>query len=125
MKTSILYFVKSKVKDDDSFIKNNLNDLCASIQNSIISILIDKLKKAIKITGIKEIAIAGGVSANSELRKSIKEFENFGCKTYIAPFEYCTDNAGMIGITGYYKYLNNKFTCQKISASSRMKVDQY
>ena len=125
LKTSILYFVKSKVKDDDSFIKNNLNDLCASIQNSIISILIGKLKKAIKITGIKEIAIAGGVSANSELRKSIKEFENFGFKTYIAPFEYCTDNAGMIGITGYYKYLNNKFTCQKISASSRMKVDQY
>ncbi|MEJ7610354.1 MAG: carbamoyltransferase N-terminal domain-containing protein [Ferruginibacter sp.] len=92
------------------FINKNLPDICASVQSRIISILLNKLKKASEQTGIKEICLAGGVSANSGLRKSFKETgDQQGWNTYIPPFEYCTDNAAMIAIAGHYKYLSGDF----------------
>src|SRR5690606_13038881 len=97
LKTSILYFLQKQIKENPQFIEENLDDLCASIQHTIIAILMKKLKKASKELGIKEIAIAGGVSANSGLRKAIEEHaQQLGWKTYIPKFEYCTDNAAMI-----------------------------
>ena len=100
-----------------------MNDICASIQYTIINILIDKLKLASKVTGIKHIAIGGGVSANSGIRKVLKESEKkFGWTTYIPKFEYTTDNAAMIGIVGYLKYLEGQYAEQGITASARMKI---
>lgn len=117
LKTSVLYFLQ---KQNQEFIKNNLTDLCASIQHTICNILIKKMTKAITQTGIKEICLAGGVSANSSLRK---DFENLGiqmdCKTYIPKFEYCTDNAAMIAITGYYKYLSSNFATLDTSPNAK------
>ena len=122
LKTSILYFLQNQKKHNPNFIEENKADICASIQSAIITILMEKIEKAIKETGIKEVAIAGGVSANSELRKALLSLEKKGCKTYIPPFEYCTDNAAMIAITGYYKYLNNEFSKQDISAQARLHI---
>lgn len=123
LKTSVLYFVRDKMKEDKNFIEKNLNDLCASIQHTIIKILIDKLISASKQTEIKEIAIAGGVSANSELRKQIKiAGEKNNWKTYIPEFEYCTDNAAMIAIAGYFKYLKKDFAGQNVAATARYKI---
>lgn len=110
LKTSILYFLQEKQKEDPSFVENNMADICASIQHRIVSILMNKLKKASKETGIKEIGIAGGVSANSGLRTALQLYgEKYGWKTYIPKFEYCTDNAAMIAITAYYKYQAKEF----------------
>ena len=110
LKTSILYSIKNHQKEDPKFISNNLEDLCASIQYSIVTILLEKLEKAIKDTGIKEIAIAGGVSANSYFRSALKKLsDEKKYNLYIPKFEYCTDNAAMIAIAGYFKYLNNDF----------------
>lgn len=123
LKTSILYFIKKKEKEDASFIKNNLNDICASIQYTIITILMKKLKSAVKETGIKRIAIAGGVSANSGIRKALQDAEHEkNWQTYIPKFEYTTDNAAMIGIVGYYKFLEKDFNNLKVSAKARMKI---
>lgn len=122
LKTSILYFLKKELEKNPSFIEDNMNDICASVQKTIVDILLINLKKAIQQTGIKEIAIAGGVSANSELRKRFLELENEGCKTYIPKFEYCTDNAAMIAITGYYKYLQQDFASQELVPNARMKI---
>ncbi|HEY6161508.1 MAG TPA: tRNA (adenosine(37)-N6)-threonylcarbamoyltransferase complex transferase subunit TsaD, partial [Bacteroidia bacterium] len=120
LKTSILYFIRDKVKEDPSFIEKNLSDLCASIQHTIIEILISKLKKASAQTGIKEIAIAGGVSANSGLRAALEQMkEEKKWKVHIPAFEYCTDNAAMIAITGYYKFLKKDFSGQDVSAKAR------
>ncbi|MBT8264820.1 MAG: tRNA (adenosine(37)-N6)-threonylcarbamoyltransferase complex transferase subunit TsaD [Muriicola sp.] len=120
LKTSILYFIQKKTKEDPEFIKKNLADICASIQYTIIHILLDKLKKAVKQTGIKHVAIGGGVSANSGIRAALQEAEaTMGWKTYIPKFEYCTDNAAMIGIVGYLKYLDNNFSDQSITAKAR------
>ena len=120
LKTSILYFVRDKIKEDKFFAEKNINNLCASIQHTIIKILIDKLISAAKQTGIKEIAIAGGVSANSGLRKElIATGEKLGWNTYIPPFEYCTDNAAMIAIAGYFKYLKGEFAEQNAVAIAR------
>lgn len=106
LKTSILYFVQDEMKKDPDFIGNNLNDLCASIQETIVTYLIKNLKRAALDLGIKYIGIAGGVSANSRLRESVNELaKKQGWKAFIPDFQYCTDNAAMIGITGYYKYL--------------------
>ena len=117
LKTSVLYFLQ---KQDSSFIKNNLNDLCASIQHTIISILLKKLQKAVTQTEINNVCIAGGVSANSLLRKALLEKGNeLGWKTFIPKFEYCTDNAAMIAITAYYKYLANDFVELDISPTAR------
>ncbi|MEH6706150.1 tRNA (adenosine(37)-N6)-threonylcarbamoyltransferase complex transferase subunit TsaD [Galbibacter orientalis] len=119
-KTAVLYFIQKEVKENPNFIEENLYDICASIQYTIIGILIDKLKKASKQTEIKQIAIGGGVSANSGIRKALKEGEQrFGWKTFVPKFEYTTDNAGMIGIVGYYKFLNQDFTDQTITAKAR------
>lgn len=122
LKTSVLYFLKKEIAKNENFREENLNDICASVQHTIVAILMNNLKKAIKQTGIKQIAIAGGVSANSELRKQILALQHEGCKTYIPKFEYCTDNAAMIAITGYYKYLQQDFTTQNVAPNARMKV---
>ncbi|MBQ4915678.1 tRNA (adenosine(37)-N6)-threonylcarbamoyltransferase complex transferase subunit TsaD [Maribacter sp. MMG018] len=120
LKTSILYFIQKQTAQNPDFISENLEDICASIQGTIINILMDKLKKAVKQTGIKNIAIGGGVSANSGIRSALKEAENkYGWTTYIPKFEFCTDNAGMIGIVGYHKYKSGQFTDQGISAKAR------
>lgn len=133
LKTSILYFLqnagKSHVYKEEflatevergKFINENLNDLCASIQQRIVTILLNKLKKASIETGIKDICIAGGVSANSGLRKAFEEAgKKYKWNTFIPAFQYCTDNAGMIAITGYYKYLKKQFSDLSVSASAR------
>ncbi|MEJ6792679.1 MAG: tRNA (adenosine(37)-N6)-threonylcarbamoyltransferase complex transferase subunit TsaD [Lacinutrix sp.] len=122
-KTAVLYFIQREVKKNPNFVEENLNDICASIQYTIIGILIDKLKLATKKTGIKHIAIGGGVSANSGIRKALKEGEaKFGWTTYVPKFEYTTDNAAMIGIVGYLKYLENDFAKSDVMASSRLKI---
>ena len=120
LKTSILYFIQRNTKLNPNFVEEHLKDICASIQNVIAEILMDKLKQASKETGITEIAIGGGVSANSEIRKRIKEAEeDLGWTTHIPKFEYCTDNAAMIGIVGYIKYLEQDFSEQDIAAKAR------
>lgn len=110
-KTSILYFIQKEVKNNPNFIEENIDDLCASIQHSIVNILMDKVKKATEETGIKQIAIAGGVSANSEIRQRLKEGETaYGWKTFIPKFAYTTDNAAMIAMVGTLKYEHEMFT---------------
>ena len=122
-KTAVLYFIQREVKANPNFISENLNDICASIQYTIIGILIDKLKLATKQTGIKHIAIGGGVSANSGIRKALKDGESkFGWTTYVPKFEYTTDNAAMIAIVGYLKYLEGDYADQNIMASARLKI---
>ncbi len=122
-KTAVLYFIQREVKKNPNFITENLNDICASIQYTIIGILIDKLKKASTQTNIKHIAIGGGVSANSGIREALKTGEQkFGWTTYVPKFEYTTDNAAMIAIVGYLKYLENDFADQNIMATSRLKI---
>ncbi len=106
LKTAILYFIRDNELVDPDFKKDNINDICASVQQRIISILLNKLKKASQQTGIKNICVAGGVSANSGLRKALTEMgEKEKWQTFIPRFEYCTDNAAMIAIAGYYKFL--------------------
>ena len=121
LKTAILYFLRDQTALHPAFIQENLADICASIQHRIVSILLKKLRKAARQTGIREIAIAGGVSANSVLRK---EFGNMGQKegwnTYIPKFEFCTDNAAMIAVMGYYKFLKGEFASQDVSPVARM-----
>jgi N6-L-threonylcarbamoyladenine synthase len=120
LKTSILYFLKKKVSENPSFIEENLNDICASIQETIVTILLKKLRKAVRQTGIKQVAISGGVSANSGLRKAFLDLgEKEGWDTYIPAFQYCTDNAGMIGVTAYYKYLAGAFCGQDAAPYAR------
>lgn len=123
LKTAILYFVQRETKKNPNFVQENLNDICASIQYTIIGILIDKLKKATKETGIKQIAIGGGVSANSGIRQALKDGElKFGWKTYVPKFEFTTDNAAMIAIVGYLKYLEKDFASSDVMASARLKI---
>ncbi|GMN11425.1 tRNA (adenosine(37)-N6)-threonylcarbamoyltransferase complex transferase subunit TsaD [Croceitalea sp. MTPC9] len=120
LKTSILYFIQKKTKQDPEFIKNNLNDICASIQFTILEILMQKLKLAVKQTGITQIAIGGGVAANSGIRSRLRDAEKeLGWETYIPKFAYCTDNAAMIGIVGYLKFLEKDFAEQNIAAKAR------
>jgi N6-L-threonylcarbamoyladenine synthase len=120
LKTAILYFIQKETANNPNFIAENINDICASIQERIVSILLNKLKKAAQQTNIHQIAIAGGVSANSGLRKALQEL---GAKqkwqVFIPPFEYCTDNAGMIAITAYYKFLKNEFSSLDVNPSAR------
>jgi len=120
LKTSILYFLKKELASNPNFIHENLADICASVQDRIVTILLHKLRKAARQTGIREIAIAGGVSANSGLRKSLAEMsipENWNI--YIPRFEYCTDNAAMIAVTGYYKFLKGEFVGQEVAPVAR------
>jgi len=134
LKTSILYFLKNAgtsllfkeeflatEEEQKKFVEENLHDICASVQQRIVSILLNKLKKATQQTGIQQICLAGGVSANSGLRKAFIEMgEKYHWKTFIPSFEYCTDNAGMIAMTGYYKYLENDFASLSVSPSARV-----
>jgi len=133
LKTSILYFLRNAGKsnlykeefmatEDDrkEFIQNNLPDICASIQQRIVTILLNKLKKASVETGISDICLAGGVSANSGLRKAFEEIgKKYKWKTFIPAFEYCTDNAAMIAITGYYKYMEKDFSDLSVTVSAK------
>ena len=123
LKTAILYFVQKQVKENPQFIEENLNDICASIQYTIIEILMDKLKLAVSETGINQIAIGGGVSANSGIRGALKQAESqHGWTTYLPAFEFTTDNAAMIAIVGYLKFKNKQYADQSIMASSRLKI---
>lgn len=125
LKTAILYFIQKQEKENPNFIKEHLNDICASIQYTIVDILIDKLKKAVKETEITQIAIAGGVSANSEIRKKLQVAEkHWGWKTYVPKFEFTTDNAAMIGIAGYFQYINKKDADFGVTAKARLKVTE-
>jgi N6-L-threonylcarbamoyladenine synthase len=120
LKTSVLYFLQKQQKATPSFIQNNLADICASVQNAIVNTLMKKLKKAVEKTGITQVCLAGGVSANSGLRKAFTEAgDKYGWKTHIPAFEYCTDNAAMIAITGYYKYQEGEFAPLESSPSAR------
>lgn len=122
LKTAILYFLRDQKKEDPDFVEKNLNDICASIQYTIVKILMKNLVKAAEHFRIKEIAIAGGVSANSELRKVVQETgKQKGWNVYIPQFQYCTDNAGMIAITAYYKYLKQDFANQDVAPRARFK----
>lgn len=120
LKTAILYFIQNNVANDPTFVEKNLNDICASIQYRIVTILLNKLKKASIQTGIKQICIAGGVSANSGLRSAFVAMgQRLKWETYIPDVEYCTDNAGMIAITGYYKYLANDVATMEMVPMAR------
>ncbi|MDR0507138.1 MAG: tRNA (adenosine(37)-N6)-threonylcarbamoyltransferase complex transferase subunit TsaD [Dysgonamonadaceae bacterium] len=111
LKTSFLYLLRDKLKTNPNFIEENKSDLCASLQYTIIEILMDKLRKAVKDLNINEVAIAGGVSANSGLRKALEEHaEKFQWKIHIPPFAFTTDNAAMVAMSGYFKYLNKEFS---------------
>lgn len=121
LKTSILYFVRDQVKADPDFLENNMNDICASVQNRIVTILLNKLKKAASEYQIKRVAIAGGVSANSGLRTGLNNTAaKLGWEVFIPQFQYCTDNAGMIAISGYFKYLKQDFVGQDVAPQARM-----
>ncbi len=121
LKTSVLYFIQKEVAKNPNFIEENKADLCASIQDTILEILFKQLKKVSKDTGINEIAIAGGVSANSGLRNRLQEEgKKLGWNVYIPKFEYCTDNAAMIAIAGKFLAENKQFADQSISANARL-----
>jgi N6-L-threonylcarbamoyladenine synthase len=123
LKTSIMYFLRDNKLKDEHFVEKNLPDICASIQSRIVSILLSKLVTASEQTGIKEIAIAGGVSANSHLRRMIEETgKERGWNTYIPRLEYCTDNAAMIAIAAHYQYLAGEFATMDVAPMARMEV---
>lgn len=120
LKTSILYFLRDQLKTNPDFIQEHKSDLCASIQHTIVEILMSKLRKAAHETGISQVAIAGGVSANTALRAAMMaEKEKAGWSVYIPKFEFSTDNAAMIGITGYFKYIKGEFADQQVTPFTR------
>jgi len=121
IKTSILYFLKKKTAENPNFVAENLNDICASVQHTLVRMVLQKLRRAARELGIKEVAIAGGVSANSGLRKTLHEMgEKEGWNVYIPDFQYCTDNAGMIAMAAHFKYLKGDFSSQEVSPLPRM-----
>lgn len=123
LKTSVLYFLRDQLKEDKDFIKDNLHDICASVQATIVEILMDKLIKASKRENINHIGIAGGVSANSALRRSLIEHAELNnWQTYVPAIQYCTDNAGMIAMAAHYKYLNEVFVDQDVTPEPRLKM---
>ena len=123
LKTAVLYFIERETNKNPNFVSENLEDICASIQYTIVDYLMDKLKNAVAITGINQVAIGGGVSANSGIRKALKEAEKeLGWKTYIPRFEYCTDNAAMIAMVGELKYKTQQFSSTNLVAKARMKL---
>lgn len=121
LKTQVLRFLQKEFRQNENFVLENKNDICASVQKTIIDILLKKVQNAVERTGIKRIAIAGGVSANSELRRRLLD-NKFGWDVFIPDFQFCTDNAGMIGIAGYYKFLNKQFVDQSVTADARLKI---
>lgn len=110
LKTSLLYFLKDELKKDTYFIEKHIYDLCASYQRVIVDILLEKTIKAIKKTNIRCLTLSGGVSANSEIRKQFQKLEYEGIRVFLPPLKFTTDNAAMIAIAGYYKYINNEFS---------------
>lgn len=123
LKTAVLYFLQ---KQPEGFVEQHLADMCASVQHTIIEQLMRKLKKAVQDTGITHVAIAGGVSANTGLRKAMQhEGETSGWTVYIPAFEYCTDNAGMIAMAAYFKFLNGDFAPQSVTPAARLTVDSH
>ncbi|RZJ72809.1 tRNA (adenosine(37)-N6)-threonylcarbamoyltransferase complex transferase subunit TsaD [Flavobacterium sp.] len=121
LKTAILYFVQKNKALNPNFVEENRDDICASIQHTIIAILMDKMKLAVAQTGITQVAIGGGVSANSGIRKAMKDAEtDLGWKTFVPKFEYTTDNAGMIGIAGYHKFLEGDFEDASVVSKARI-----
>jgi N6-L-threonylcarbamoyladenine synthase len=121
LKTQVLYFLQGKQQENPHFMEENLADICASVQDIIVKTLLNKLKRAAKETGIKEVGLAGGVSANSELRRQLDVYAlKYGWNTFIPEMQYCTDNAGMIAIAAYYKYLNNDFCPLDIPIRARL-----
>lgn len=123
LKTSFLYSLREWLKDDPDFIEHHKEDLAASLEKTIVDILMDKLRKAVKATGIREVAVAGGVSANNGLRNAFHEHaDKYGWKIFIPKFGYTTDNAAMIAITGYYKYLDKDFCSIDKPAYSRVTI---
>ena len=121
LKTAIMYFLRDSVKEDPQFIDKELDNICASVQSNIISTLLKKLAKAAELHNIKDIAIAGGVSANSGLRQGLIDLsKQKGWNYYIPAFQYCRDNAAMIGVTSYYKYLNREFCDHDVTAEARL-----
>lgn len=125
IKTSFLYFIQNNLQKKEHFVNQNLNDICASYQHHLIKVLLKNVVLYLQHSGIKHLAIAGGVSANSELRSQIKNLENsLKIKTFIPKFEYCTDNAAMIGITAYYKFLKKQLCGYNLSPKVRMRVTE-
>jgi N6-L-threonylcarbamoyladenine synthase len=123
IKTALLYLVRDRMKENPEFINEHLNDLCASLQHNLVKMLLDKVVLAAQQTGIKQIAIAGGVSANSGLQSSLRELGGKkGWDVFIPAFQYCTDNAAMIGMAGYYKYLKGEFAALDITPLARMPI---
>ncbi len=123
LKTSFLYFLRDRLKEDENFVESNIHSLCASLQRTIIEILIAKLVRASKETGIREIGIAGGVSANSGLRSAVMtEASKRNWNAFLPEFRYTTDNAAMIGITGYYKYLQGEFADHSVTPLARFEI---
>jgi N6-L-threonylcarbamoyladenine synthase len=121
VKTSFLYLIQKELRDDPGFIAANLNDICASYQDHVVGYLLAVMERAVRATGVKSIALAGGVSANSALRIRFRQLaERTDCSVHIPPFAYCTDNAGMIGIAGYFKYLNGEFADQQTVPMPRL-----
>jgi len=120
LKTAIMYFIKAEVKKDPEFVQKNLNNICASVQKKIVDILLSNFERAAQEHKISHLAIAGGVSANSELRRRFQEMaEQRNWESYIPRFEYCTDNAAMVGVAAYYKFLKKDFTRQDITPAPR------
>jgi N6-L-threonylcarbamoyladenine synthase len=123
LKTAILYFIRDNVKLNPNFVQDNMADICASVESRVVTILLNKLKKAAQQYQIKDIALAGGVSANTGLRQGLTQMgEEIGWNIFIPRFEYCTDNAAMIAIAGYYKYLKGEFVGQDIAPLARMPI---
>lgn len=123
IKTAVLYFLRDQLQVNPQFIEENLADLCASIQSSLVEMLLIKLKEAVKQYGVKEIAIAGGVSANSGLRNTLKELAaEKGWNLYVPKFEYCTDNAAMIAMAAHYKYQKGEFSSMDVTPLAKMKI---
>jgi N6-L-threonylcarbamoyladenine synthase len=123
IKTAVLYFLRDQLQVNPQFIEQNLADLCASVQYSLIEMLLIKLKDAVKQYGVKEIAIAGGVSANSGLRNTLKELAvKKGWNLYVPKFEYCTDNAAMIAMAAHYKYQKGEFSSMDVTPLAKMKI---
>ncbi|REG81267.1 tRNA (adenosine(37)-N6)-threonylcarbamoyltransferase complex transferase subunit TsaD [Algoriphagus antarcticus] len=123
IKTAVLYFLRDQLKKNPNFIEENLADLCASIQYALVEMLLIKLKAAVKEYGVKEVAIAGGVSANSGLRETLTQLAaQRGWNLYIPKFEYCTDNAAMIAMAAHYKYLKGEFSSMDVTPLAKMKI---
>lgn len=123
LKTSFLYTVRDRLKENPRFIDENMADMCASLQATIIDILLNKLKKAIKMTGVKHVAIGGGVSANSGVRNAVEGLcKSMNVRPWIPPRAFTTDNAAMVAIAGYHKYLNNEFSQLGLPPFARVSI---